>query len=594
MEEFKNFNKYVSSISAEVKDTVGIVKVVPPEDFFTRDYSLESLSNCMMVKSPVQQFVSGKSGNYNVALVVKDDMTLTDFHALASANAYHSDCYEDRERRFWRSLGCPGGGSSNSRASRGISSGTTPPPDGESTSPSVSWIDPFYGADAAGTLFQGENASGWNVDKLDNMLRLLDHSLAGVTNSMLYVGMWRAMFAFHVEDLNLYSINYIHTGAAKSWYSIPQCQQQRFESFAQSQFPHDYHICREFLRHKTSVLSPLKIKQAGLTMHTAVQNAGEFIITFPGAYHQGFNHGFNVAESSNFALPDWIPLGRKAKVCMCEPFNCCIDVDLLETLHLRQKRATNLQTVASATAFSVGHENANTVDCDEDAQSSYFRCSCGVRGSLPLKLVTRTKRKGRRAAGCRDEDTETPMLLEVTSPGLFRCNGCDVYVHANCNPNTFEQLLCHLCADIEMNSLVTPSDSEATETDSDSQLLVAKNSTENSRDSDQPSTAGPNKESDRSAFPSEVVKVGQKGDLVRLTAAGGMTGNIVDMHLDTNMKHGRIHVRGTRKQDDIWINLYDTSLYTVLSSAAGTGVVSPRVKRRKVGRPCRSDTGLII
>ena len=178
-------------------------------------------------------------------------------------------------------------------------------------------MPPMYGADQQGTLFD-DRTTQWNVGTLDSLLsRTLKCALPGVTTPYLYFGMWRASFAWHVEDMDLYSINYIHFGAPKQWYAIRQADRKRFESVMASTFPADARKCAHFLRHKSFLVSPSVLASHGIQPLRLVQHAHEFVITYPYGYHSGYNLGFNCAESVNFALPTWIEIGRRADYCRC-------------------------------------------------------------------------------------------------------------------------------------------------------------------------------------------------------------------------------------------------------------------------------------
>ncbi|KAI0043041.1 JmjC-domain-containing protein [Auriscalpium vulgare] len=187
--------------------------------------------------------------------------------------------------------------------------------------------DPWYAADMKGSLFTDETTA-WNVAHLPSLLDRISRNrdLPGVNTPYLYFGMWRATFAWHVEDMDLFSINYIHFGAGKFWYAVPQGRAGALEQTMRGHFPSN---CPQFLRHKSYLASPNVLSSASCRPNTLVQNSGEFVITYPRGYHAGFNMGFNCAESVNFALNSWLELGRKAKACNCVDDSVRIDVDEL-------------------------------------------------------------------------------------------------------------------------------------------------------------------------------------------------------------------------------------------------------------------------
>ena len=58
-------------------------------------------------------------------------------------------------------------------------------------------------------------------------------------------------------------------------------------------------------------MNPNILMDAGVPLYRTDQDAGEFIVTFPRAYHAGFNQGYNFAEAVNFTPSDWLDKGRE-------------------------------------------------------------------------------------------------------------------------------------------------------------------------------------------------------------------------------------------------------------------------------------------
>lgn len=93
------------------------------------------------------------------------------------------------------------------------------------------------------------------------------------------------MFGWHKEDMDLYSINFLHYGKPKFWYGIDLDCCEKFENFVKSKFPEYLKECPEFIRHKTTLIFPGVLLENGIKLKKMVHKEGEFIISRAAAYH---------------------------------------------------------------------------------------------------------------------------------------------------------------------------------------------------------------------------------------------------------------------------------------------------------------------
>uniref|UniRef100_A0A8C2CY26 [histone H3]-trimethyl-L-lysine(9) demethylase n=1 Tax=Cyprinus carpio TaxID=7962 RepID=A0A8C2CY26_CYPCA len=299
IEEFKNFNRYIAYMESQGAHKAGLAKIVPPKNWKPRR-SYDDIDD-LLIPAPIQQVVTGQSGLFTQYNIQKKAMTVKEFHKTANSDKFCSpryDDFEELERKYWKNL---------------------------------TFNPPIYGADVNGTLYDPD-VKEWNIGHLNTILDTVEHdsgiTIEGVNTPYLYFGMWKTTFAWHTEDMDLYSVNYLHFGEPKSWYCVPPEHGKRLERLAKGFFPGSSQNCEAFLRHKMTLISPSILKKYGIPFEKITQEAGEFMITFPYGYHAGFNHGFNCAESTNFATRRWIDYGKQAILCSCRKDMVKISMDV--------------------------------------------------------------------------------------------------------------------------------------------------------------------------------------------------------------------------------------------------------------------------
>uniref|UniRef100_A0A8D1UZH7 Lysine-specific demethylase 4B n=1 Tax=Sus scrofa TaxID=9823 RepID=A0A8D1UZH7_PIG len=370
MEEFKDFNKYVAYIESQGAHRAGLAKIIPPKEWKPRQ-TYDDIDD-VVIPAPIQQVVTGQSGLFTQYNIQKKAMTVGEYRRLANSEKYctprHQD-FDDLERKYWKNL---------------------------------TFVSPIYGADISGSLYDDDVAQ-WNIGNLRTILDMVEREcgtiIEGVNTPYLYFGMWKTTFAWHTEDMDLYSINYLHFGEPKSWYAIPPEHGKRLERLAIGFFPGSSQGCDAFLRHKMTLISPIILKKYGIPFSRITQEAGEFMITFPYGYHAGFNHGFNCAESTNFATLRWIDYGKVATQCTCRKDMVKISMDVFVRI-LQPERYELWKQGKDLTVLD--HTRPTALSSPELSTWS------ASRASLKAKLLRRSHRKRSQPKKPKPDDPKSP------------------------------------------------------------------------------------------------------------------------------------------------------------------------------------------
>ncbi|XP_029355577.1 lysine-specific demethylase 4A-like [Echeneis naucrates] len=298
-EEFKDFNRYIAYMESQGAHKAGMAKIIPPKGWKPRR-TYDDIDD-LVIPAPIQQVVTGQSGLFTQYNIQKKPMTVYEFRKTSNMDKFCNPRYVDfdeLERKFWKNL---------------------------------TFNPPLYGADVSGTLYDPD-VTEWNIGCLNTILDTVEKEseikIKSVNTPYLNFGMWKSAFAWHTEDMDLYSINYLHFGEPKSWYVVPPEHGKRLERLAKGFFPGNAQSCEAFLRHKMTLISPSILKKYGIPFEKVTQEAGQFIVTFPYGYHAGFNHGYNCAESTNFATQRWIDYGKQATLCSCRQDVVKISMDV--------------------------------------------------------------------------------------------------------------------------------------------------------------------------------------------------------------------------------------------------------------------------
>lgn len=141
------------------------------------------------------------------------------------------------------------------------------------------------------------------------------HKIVGIHTPFFYFGAAHTIFALHAEDYNAMSLNYHHFGADKIWRVVSPRYYHRVEDFVTARLLDATAArkgrrlpgrrCSQFVRHASVYLPGTTLDVAGARSIQFRQRPGELVITWPLAYHEGYNEGLNINEACGYGHKNW-------------------------------------------------------------------------------------------------------------------------------------------------------------------------------------------------------------------------------------------------------------------------------------------------
>ncbi|XP_008459113.1 lysine-specific demethylase JMJ18-like isoform X2 [Cucumis melo] len=277
--------------------------------------------------------------------------------------------------------------------------------------------------------------SGWNLNNFPRLqgsvLCFEESDISGVLVPWLYVGMCFSSFCWHVEDHHLYSLNYMHWGDPKVWYGVPGSHASSLEAAMKKHLPDLFAEQPDLLHELVTQLSPSVLKSEGVPVYRVVQNSREFVLTFPRAYHAGFNCGFNCAEAVNVAPVDWLVHGQNA-------------VELYSAQRHRTSLSHDKLLFGSAREATEALWEILVLE-KKTPNNLNWKSVCGIDGDLTKVIKTRVKMEEERMNCLPTNMKLQKMESEIDCKSERECYACfyDLYLSSTsckCSPDRFSCL----------------------------------------------------------------------------------------------------------------------------------------------------------